>query len=52
MRGGLLAFGSDLAGEQIGEIIELFAGAVDHGLHVNQQQFGQLVTLALLGKGE
>ncbi len=52
MRGGLLAFGSDLAGEQSGEIIELFAGQPSTtGLHVNQEQFGQLVTLASSRQG-
>ncbi|MNI48589.1 hypothetical protein D3C73_1031600 [compost metagenome] len=49
---GLLAFHDDLLGKQLCQIIELLAGAIDHGLHVNQQQFGQLVTAPLLGQGE
>jgi hypothetical protein len=49
---GFLAFRSNLSGEQIRQVIELLAGAVDHGFHINQQQFGQFVTLALIGQSE
>jgi hypothetical protein len=48
---GLLAFRGDLFGEQIRQVIELLAGAVDHGLHINQQQFGQFVALDRPGEG-
>ncbi|MOA58729.1 hypothetical protein D3C78_1831750 [compost metagenome] len=52
MRSGLLAFGGDLFGEQVCQVVELFAGAIDDGFHVDQQQPGQLITFALLGEGE
>ena len=52
MRCGFLAFNGDLFGEQFRQVIELLAGTIDHGFHVDQQQFGQLVTATLLGQGE
>ncbi|MNQ85682.1 hypothetical protein D3C85_1008540 [compost metagenome] len=49
---GFLALCRDLSAKQFRQVTELLAGAVDHGLHIHQQQLGQLVATALFGQGE